>query len=135
MRCRTFCRFLRRITPLMLVLAFVFAPAAGHSPFRAAMASGAVETATGYPYTTYTYEAVNLREKQSAHSEKLLVIPEGAKVTVYKNSGTWSAVEYRGVMGYVKNEYIAIKIPGGTVWRGADETGPDGSRRPPEQTL
>lgn len=122
MRCHTFCRFLRRITLLILILAFVFAPAAGHSPFRAAMASGAVETANGYPYTTYTYEAVNLREKQSAHSEKLLVIPEGAKVTVYKNSGTWSAVEYRGVMGYVKNEYIAIKIPGGTVWRGADET-------------
>ncbi len=115
---------LRRITLLVLALALVFAAAAGNTPANTAMAasSAKVETAFGYPYASYTYEAVNLRAKPSVNAEKVLVIPEGARITVLKNTGTWVVVEYNNAVGYVSNKYVAIKIPGGTVWKDADAT-------------
>ena len=124
MRCRKTRRFLKRIMLLALVLAVAFASAAWHSPFNAAMAagSGTVETADGYPYTTRTFEAINLREKRSVNSPIVLVIPTGASVTVLKVIDSWAAVEYSGALGYVKTEYLALKIPSGTVMKGASET-------------
>ena len=68
-----------------------------------------VETVGGYPYTTVTREKVNLREGRSVRSALLKKIPQGAEITVTANSGTWAAVEYNGVSGYVKNEYIVLK--------------------------
>ena len=124
MQCRKTRRFLKRIMLLALILACAFASAVWHVPFHAARAagSGTLETADGYPYTTTTYESVNLREKRSVNSGVVLVIHAGAAVTVLNVTDSWAAVEYDGVLGYVKTEYLALRIPGGTVCKGANET-------------
>ena len=124
MPCRRIRRFFRRITLLVLALACVFAPAAWTSPSTAAAASvsGTVETANGFPYTTYTLEAINLRANPSVNAEKLLVIPAGSSVTVLKYRDSWAVVEYKDSVGYIKQDYIAVRMPGGPVWWGADET-------------
>ena len=62
-----------------------------------------------YPYTTVTLEKVNLRASRSVRGELLKKIPQGAEVTVYANGQTWAEVEYAGIRGYVKNEYITLK--------------------------
>jgi len=68
-----------------------------------------METVSGYPYTTVTREKVNLRAGRSVRAELLKKIPQGAEITVNASSGTWAEVEYNGVTGYVKNEYIILK--------------------------
>ncbi len=68
-----------------------------------------METVSGYPYETITKEKVNLRESRSVRATLLKKIPQGATVSVLSNSGTWAEVEYKGVTGYVKNEYIVLK--------------------------
>ena len=67
------------------------------------------EQVSAYPYTTVTKTAVNLRQSRSVRSTLLKKIPQGASITVNANSGTWAEVEYNGVTGYVKNEYITLK--------------------------
>ena len=67
------------------------------------------EVVGAYPYTTVTREAVNLRQSRSVRSTLLKKVPQGAQITVNANSGTWAEVEYKGVTGYVKNEYITLK--------------------------
>ena len=68
-----------------------------------------MEVVSSYPYTTYTREKVNLRSTRSVRSTLLKKIPQGAEITVTANSGTWAEVEYNGVSGYVKNEFIILK--------------------------
>ena len=68
-----------------------------------------METVGSYPYTTVTREKVNLRASRSVRATLLKKIPQGATITVKANSGTWAEVEYNGVSGYVKNEYITLK--------------------------
>ena len=68
-----------------------------------------METVSSYPYTTLTREKVNLRASRSVRATLLKKIPQGAEITVTANSGTWAEVEYNGVSGYVKNEYIVLK--------------------------
>ncbi|MBR2823443.1 MAG: DUF4214 domain-containing protein [Clostridia bacterium] len=111
-----------RLLSVLLALVFAWAGCAAPADPARAAETAAVETAEGYPYTTTTFEAVNLRGSASAHGNILLVIPAGATVTVLKTVDGWAVVEYGGAVGYVKNEYIALRIPGGTVWWGAGET-------------
>ena len=68
-----------------------------------------LEAAEGYPYTTVTREAVNLREGRSVRSGLIRKIPRGAEITVTGKNGSWVAVDYRGKSGYVKTEYIVLK--------------------------
>ena len=68
-----------------------------------------METVGSYPYTTVTREKVNLRANRSVRATLLKKIPQGATITVKANSGTWAEVEYSGISGYVKNEYITLK--------------------------
>ena len=68
-----------------------------------------METVSGYPYDTITREKVNLRDSRSVRATLLKKIPQGATISVLANSGTWAQVEYKGVQGYVKNEYIVLK--------------------------
>ncbi|MBQ9253110.1 MAG: peptidoglycan-binding protein [Clostridia bacterium] len=68
-----------------------------------------METVSSYPYTTVTRESVNLRQSKSVRATLLKKIPQGAEIIVRANSGTWAEVEYKGITGYVKNEYIVLK--------------------------
>lgn len=68
-----------------------------------------MEVVSSYPYETVTRESVNLRESKSLRSTLLKKIPQGADISVLSNSGTWAEVEYKGVSGFVKNEYIVLK--------------------------
>ena len=68
-----------------------------------------MEVVESYPYTTVTRDTVNLRASRSVRATLLKKIPQGAEITVTANSGTWAEVEYNGVSGYVKNEYIVLK--------------------------
>ncbi len=68
-----------------------------------------VETVNAYPYDTVTGDSVNLRESKSVRSALLRQMPKGAAVTVHSVSGSWAEVEYRGVKGYAKSEYIILK--------------------------
>ncbi|MBR2823820.1 MAG: peptidoglycan-binding protein [Clostridia bacterium] len=62
-----------------------------------------------YPYTTVTLEKVNLRASRSVRGELLKKIPKGAEISVLSNGQTWAEVEYAGIRGYVKNEFITLK--------------------------
>jgi len=49
---------------------------------------------------------LNLRAEPSMTSRILLQIPRGAQVRVYGQTGDWSIVEYNGVIGYARSEFI-----------------------------
>ena len=49
---------------------------------------------------------LNLRAEPSMTSRILLQIPRGAQVRVYGQTGDWSIVEYNGVTGYARSEFI-----------------------------
>lgn len=68
-----------------------------------------MEVVSEYPYTTVTREKVNLRASRSVRATLLKKIPQGATITVNANGSTWAEVEYNGISGYVKNEYIVLK--------------------------
>ena len=68
-----------------------------------------METVSEYPYTTVTREKVNLRASRSVRGTLLKKIPQGAQITVNANGTTWAEVEYAGLSGYVKNEFIVLK--------------------------
>lgn len=65
-------------------------------------------TATGYPYETTTNSSVNLREKKSTSSDRLDVIPEGARVKVLAVSGNFAQVTYDGQTGYCIKSYVNL---------------------------
>lgn len=69
------------------------------------------DTVGSYPYTTVTREAVNLRASRSVRGTLLKKIPKGAEVSVILNGNysAWAEVEYKGVHGYVQNEYLVLK--------------------------
>lgn len=65
-----------------------------------------------YPFDTTTLDSVNLRQRASASSQRLLTIPAGATVSVIKLTGDWAQVEYsngkRTFTGYAMAKYIDI---------------------------
>ena len=68
-----------------------------------------MEVVGSYPYTTVTREQVNLRASRSVRGTLLKKIPQGAEITVNGKNGSWAEVEYKGVSGYVKTDYITLK--------------------------
>lgn len=69
------------------------------------------DTVGSYPYTTVTRESVNLRASRSVRGTLLKKIPKGAEVSVILNGNhsAWAEVEYKGIHGYVQNEYLVLK--------------------------
>lgn len=53
-----------------------------------------------------TTAALNLREGAGTSYDVIRVIPKGAKVTVLKESGSWTKVKYDGDTGYVFSSYL-----------------------------
>ena len=55
-----------------------------------------------------TTNGVNMREGPGSGSRVLDCLPEGAVVTVTDSSGSWYAVEYQGVSGYIYSDYLTV---------------------------
>ena len=71
-----------------------------------------------FPFTTYTLAAVNLRQKASTSSYRLLTIPKGASVSVLSISGDYLQVTYKGKTGYIVSQYAVVPaqyLPGKTL--------------------
>jgi N-acetylmuramoyl-L-alanine amidase len=54
------------------------------------------------------YQGLKLRQKPNTASMVLTVIPKGAKVTVYGQTGEWYVVGYNNVIGYAFANYIQV---------------------------
>lgn len=54
----------------------------------------------------YTSANLNLRQYASTTSKKIITIPKGSKVTIYKSYGNWYSVNYKGKWGYVCKDYV-----------------------------
>ena len=67
------------------------------------------EVVYGYPYETTTLDSVNLRKTNSQVSERLLTIPKGATVTVVGETAQYARLQYKGVEGYARKEYVNMK--------------------------
>lgn len=62
----------------------------------------------------YTQANLNLRKGPGTHNSIILTIPQGASVKIDKtkqNYFTWSFVTYKGVSGYVYNNYLGNTTP------------------------
>ena len=67
------------------------------------------EIVSSYPYTTVTKVNVNMRKGRSTNTERILLIPKGAEITVNEKNGNWAEVEYNNKTGWVRTEYIVLK--------------------------
>lgn len=65
-----------------------------------------------YPFDTSTVDSVNLRQRASTSSQRLLTIPADATITVNKITGDWAQVTYnngkRSYTGYAMARYIDV---------------------------
>ena len=77
--------------------------------------------------TVYTVDKVNVRSGADTSSEKLGTLEKGTAVTRTGTEGEWSKVDYAGVPGYIKSEYLTTEAPDvantGAVEQGADAAG------------
>ncbi len=69
--------------------------------------------------------SLNMRSGPSLQAVVILVIPKGEKVIVTSQGAEWSGVRYRGIPGYVMNEFLA----GGAGPDTTQEPGGDGAAR------
>ena len=51
----------------------------------------------------------NLRASKSVSSKRLEKLPEGAQLSVISQDDTWAKVEYTGIKGYVKKEFLVME--------------------------
>ncbi|QCY48100.1 Hypothetical protein GcLGCM259_2393 [Glutamicibacter creatinolyticus] len=114
-----------RGTALLLALSVVVGgalPAATAGPVAAAalaspVASASVATAKA-TIKKKTTTNLNLRQKPTASSKSLLVIPTGVTLTVLKKSGTWEQVKYASKTGWVSGKYLtSTSAPKAAVYR------------------
>ncbi|MBQ9263351.1 MAG: peptidoglycan-binding protein [Clostridia bacterium] len=74
--------------------------------------------AAAYPFTTYTYQSVNLRKSASSTSARLLTVPRGAEITVLSVGNDFVKATYNKKTGYIAAEYVNIPeqyLPGKTL--------------------
>lgn len=57
---------------------------------------------------------LNIRANKSTTSKRLGGIPNGSRVEVITNDGTWSAIDYKGVGGFVLSKYLQFDESDGT---------------------
>lgn len=62
----------------------------------------------------YTLDKVNVRSEANTSSSKLGTLEEGTAIARTGTEGDWSKVDYAGVPGYIKSEYLTTEAPGGT---------------------
>lgn len=71
------------------------------------------ETTTETTYTNYKVKYVapesglRLRSDASVNSNKLDLMPQGARVNVISEKGTWSYVDFNGKIGWCSSEYLS----------------------------
>jgi len=72
--------------------------------------------------------SVNMREAPGLDSTVLLQLNDGAKVRLLQDEGIWSMVEYKGIVGYIHNDYLTDSSK-----LGDDETVPSSSATLPDR--
>jgi len=70
-----------------------------------------IEEDTLTSYIMYTTDKVNLREENSIETQVLLTLSKKIAVKVYQEKEGWRYVEYNGIFGYIKNDYLTINEP------------------------
>ncbi|WKA54027.1 SH3 domain-containing protein [Planococcus shixiaomingii] len=69
-------------------------------------------TSVAYPTGIYGINTagmgLNLREKPTTNSKKLVSIPDKSKIEVLKKEGTWYQVKYAGKSGWVSGSYVDL---------------------------
>lgn len=69
---------------------------------------------------------LNMRETASTSAAVLIVIPDGAQVTVINKDDTWSHIRYDDAVGYVMTKYLSFgqkDTAGKSAWIRADAVG------------
>ena len=71
---------------------------------RKISSSGNAPAASGTSYVTTA--DLSLRAEKSTSSKRLLIIPDGAKITITEISGKWGKTTYNGKTGWVHMDYV-----------------------------
>ena len=72
--------------------------------------------------TLATKDRVNVRAAADTESEKLGTLDQGTVVTRTAVDGDWSAIDYNGTTGYVKNEFLTYDLPDTTAENNSDSS-------------
>lgn len=92
---------------LTLLYALAAADAAVSVPPPSSAAVTPQPAASGEMAMVYTTGgSLNLRQGMSATAKVLVTIPFGAQVTVLQRGGSWCAVVYNGITGYVMTQFL-----------------------------
>lgn len=65
---------------------------------------------------------MNVRAAADTESEKLGTLDQGTVVTRTAVDGDWSAIDYNGTTGYVKNEFLTYDLPDTTAENNSDSS-------------
>ena len=80
---------------------------------KAKMSDAAYEHTAGNTVTARVESGngngANLRASKSVSSKRLEKLPEGAQLSVISQDDTWAKVEYAGIKGYVKKEFLVME--------------------------
>ncbi len=72
--------------------------------------------------TLATKDRVNVRAAADTESENLGTLDQGTVVTRTAVDGDWSAIDYNGTTGYVKNEFLTYDLPDTTAENNSDSS-------------
>lgn len=81
------------------------------------------EETTPETETLATTDRVNVRAGTDTSTEKLGTLEKGTIVTRTGVEGDWSAIEYNGTTGYIKNEYLTYDTASVSADAGTDDGG------------
>lgn len=80
-------------------------------PVGESMEEAQEELTAEEPETVYTVDKVNVRREADTSSEKLATLEKGTAIGRTGTEGEWSRVDYGGIPGYIKNEYLTTEAP------------------------
>lgn len=83
----------------------------GYSVFNVTLPKKATEAPaqSQQGQTAYTTAEINLRKEPSTSGGKIMVLPDNARVTIVKQEGAWSYVQYNEHEGWCKTEFLKIQ--------------------------
>ncbi|MCI5874166.1 MAG: SH3 domain-containing protein [Clostridiales bacterium] len=80
-------------------------------PVGESMEEAQEELTAEEPETVYTVDKVNVRREADTSSEKLATLEKGTAIGRTGTEGEWSRVDYGGIPGYIKSEYLTTEAP------------------------
>lgn len=84
---------------------------AAEEPVGESMEEAQEELTAEEPETVYTVDKVNVRREADTSSEKLATLEKGTAIGRTGTEGEWSRVDYGGIPGYIKSEYLTTEAP------------------------